>query len=134
MIKYHWHDEASESFGMVKRPVAEVYVRDKNGIWRALTMYVDSGADVSIMMRSFGELFGHDLKKGRKIRLKGIGPIHITAYVHRMEILVGRHMAAIDVAIAEDDSVPNVLGRRGLFDLFEIQFKNVEKQTWFLRR
>lgn len=134
MIKYQWHDEASESFGIVKRPVAEIHVRDRSGIWRALTMYIDSGADVSIMMKSFGELFGHDIGKGRKIRLKGIGPVHITAYVHKMELLVGKEIAEVDVAIAEDDSVPNILGRRGLFDLFEIQFKNIEKQTWFLKR
>lgn len=134
MIKYQWHDEVSESFGLVKRPVAEVHIRDKNKIWRALTMYVDSGADVSIMMKSFGELFGHEVKKGRKIRLKGIGPVHITAYLHKMEVLIGKHIETIEVAIAEDDNVPNVIGRRGLFDLFEIQFKNIEKQTWFIRR
>lgn len=133
MIKYQWHDEASESFGVVKRPVAEVHIRDKNGIWRALTMYIDSGADVSIMMKSFGELFGHDVRKGRKIRLKGIGPIHIIAYVHKMDMLIGNHESNIEVAIAENDEVPNILGRRTLFDAFEIQFKNKKQQTWFLK-
>ena len=97
-------------------------------------MYIDSGADVSIMMRSFGELFVHDLRKGRKIRLKGIGPIHIDAYIHKMHLLIGKEQIAIEVAISEDDNAPNILGRRGLFDQYEIQFKNKEQQTWFLNR
>ena len=70
MIKYDWHEEYSESFGLIKRPVAEIHMKDKNGIWRAITMYVDSGADVSIIQNSFGELFGHNVNKGRKIRLR----------------------------------------------------------------
>ncbi|MFH1386909.1 MAG: hypothetical protein ABIH50_04520 [bacterium] len=30
MIKYNWHEESSESFGIVKRPVAEIHILDKN--------------------------------------------------------------------------------------------------------
>ncbi|MFH1386908.1 MAG: hypothetical protein ABIH50_04515 [bacterium] len=97
-------------------------------------MYVDSGADVSIMMRSFGELFGHDLNKGKKIRLKGIGPNHINAYVHNMDVLIGKHTELIEVAIAENDNMPNILGRRNVFDLFGIRFMNLEQQTWFQKR
>lgn len=134
MIKYKWHEEASESFGIIKRPVAEVHIKDKNQIWRAISMYIDSGADVSIMTRSFGELFGHDLRKGRKIRLKGIGPAHINAFVHKMDLLIGKHEIAIDVAIAEDDSLPNILGRKDIFNLFEVQFKNLKEHTCFIRK
>ncbi|MFH1617716.1 MAG: hypothetical protein ABIB65_04000, partial [Candidatus Margulisiibacteriota bacterium] len=73
MTGYLWREDISESFGKIKRPIAEVHIRDKNKIWRAITMIVDSGADITIIARSFGELFGHNVEKGRKIRLKGIG-------------------------------------------------------------
>jgi hypothetical protein len=134
MIQYHWHEEISETFGSIRRPVAEVHLRDAKSNWHALTMYIDSGADVSIISKSFGELFGYNLKKGRKIKLKGIGPMHIIAYLHKMDLLIGQHEIRIDVAIADNDDVPNVLGRRTLFDLFEIQFKNLKQQTWFLKK
>ncbi len=97
-------------------------------------MYIDSGADVSIMMRSFGELFGHEVKKGKKIRLKGVGPAHINAYIHKMEILIGEDAVPVEVAIAEDDSVPNILGRKHIFDIFEITFNNKEQHTSFLKK
>ncbi|MFA4966660.1 MAG: hypothetical protein WC624_00350 [Candidatus Margulisiibacteriota bacterium] len=133
MIKYDWHEEYSESFGLVKRPVAEIHMKDKNKIWRAINMYVDSGADVSIIQNSFGELFGHNVEKGRKIRLKGIGKEEIIAYIHKMDLLIGAHEVNIEVAIGENDNVPNVLGRKGVFNFFEIQFKNKEEATHFLK-
>lgn len=133
MIKYDWNDEYSESFGVVKRPVAEIHIKDKNNIWRAITMYIDSGADISIIKKSFGELFGHNIKKGRKIRLKGIGKEEVIAYVHKMDLLIGTHEIRIEAAIAENEDVPNVLGRMDIFHSFEIHFKNKEESTHFLK-
>jgi len=83
-----------------------------------------------ILARSFGELFGHKIKKGKKIRLKGIGS-EIAAYIHKMDLLIGKHEIPLDVAIADTDNIPNLLGRKTLFDLFEIRFKNLKKQTHF---
>lgn len=134
MIKYRWHEELSESFGVIKRPVAELHIKDKSNVWRAINMYVDSGADISIIRRDFGELFGHDVKKGRKIELKGIGEAIVIAYIHKMDLLVGKHEIKVEIAIAENDKVPNVLGRKIIFDIFEIQFKNIKQCTQFIRK
>jgi hypothetical protein len=46
MTDFAWREELSESFGKVKRPVAEIFAMTKGGQWHALTMYVDSGADI----------------------------------------------------------------------------------------
>jgi hypothetical protein len=70
MIDFAWREELSESFGKVKRPVAEIFAMDKNGQWHALTMYVDSGADAIVLNRSMGELYGHRIEEGRRIRMK----------------------------------------------------------------
>ena len=42
MIDFAWREELSESFGKIKRPIAEVFIKDKYDNWRALTMYIDS--------------------------------------------------------------------------------------------
>lgn len=47
MIVFNWREEASQIFGKIKRPVAEIYVKDSRGKWHPLTLYVDSGADVT---------------------------------------------------------------------------------------
>lgn len=134
VIQYAWREEASESFGKVMRPVAEIHIRDKNDQWRAITMYVDSGADVSIVSRGFGELFGHNIAKGKKIKLKGVGGEHIIAYIHKMVLLIGKHEVQAEVAIADVDDIPSILGRKEVFNSFEIQFKNLKKCTRFLRK
>lgn len=134
MIDFSWREDLSESFGKVKRPVAEIFIKDKEGSWRALTMIIDSGADASVMNRSFGELFGHDIAKGRRIRMKGFGEGEIIAYVHTMMLKIGEHEIEAKVAITDIEKGPNVLGRKDIFNAFEIQFKNLEECTRFLRQ
>lgn len=134
MTDFAWREELSESFGKVKRPIAGVSIKAKDGKWHALTMYIDSGADASVLSRSFGELFGHNVKQGQRIRMKGFGEEEIIAYVHTMDIKIGEHAIEAKVAVAENNNVPNVLGRKDIFDLFEIQFKNTRKLTRFIRK
>jgi len=134
MTDFAWREELSESFGKVKRPIAGVFIKAKGGDWHAMTMYIDSGADASVLSRSFGELFGHNVKQGQRIRMKGFGEEEIIAYVHTMEIKIGGHVIKAKVAVAENDNVPNVLGRKDVFNLFEIQFKNIIEVTRFIRK
>ena len=134
MTDFAWREELSESFGKIKRPIAEVFVQDKKRSWRALTMYVDSGADASVLSRSFGELFGHDVEKGKRIRMKGFGEEEIVAFIHTMNIKIGKHEIESKIVIAENDKVPNVLGRKDIFSFFEIQFKNLKECTRFVKK
>lgn len=96
-------------------------------------MIIDSGADASVINRSFGELFGHDLKKGRPIRMKGFGEQEIAAYVHTMRLKIGEHELDAEVAIADIEKGPNVLGRKDIFNIFEIHFKNIAECTRFIK-
>lgn len=134
MTDFAWREELSESFGRVKRPVAEASIKDKNGKWRALTMYIDSGADSCVISRSIGELFGHNIEKGTRIRMKGFGEEEIIAFIHTMQIKIGPHEFEAKVAVAENDKVPNVIGRKDIFSIFEIQFKNIRQSTRFIRK
>jgi len=111
-----------------------VLIKAEDGKWHALTMHIDSGADASVLNRSFGELFGHNIKRGKRIQMKGFGEEVIIAYIHTMDIKIGRHIVKAKVAVAENDKVPNVLGREDIFNLFEIQFKNVKRTTRFIRK
>lgn len=46
-------------------------------------------------------------------------------------MLIGEDVVTVEVAIAEDDIVPNILGRKQIFDIFEITFNNKEQHTSF---
>lgn len=132
MIHYQWRDEISTSLGRVKRPYAEIRMMDQKSNWHAITMLIDSGADITIVARSIGELYGHNVEKGKEIDLKGIGKAGVKAYIHKMTLLIGDHEVEVDVAVAQDDSVAqNILGRKDVFDFFEIHFK--KESTHFIR-
>lgn len=131
MIVFNWREEASQIFGKIKRPIAEIFVKDTSGIWRALTLYVDSGADVTILRRSYGDLLGLDVEKGRPAKFRGFGKEEIQTFLHDLDLKIGNNEIKTKVAICQDDSVPNVLGRVSVFDKYIISFLNGKEQTSF---
>jgi hypothetical protein len=130
---FNWREEASQIFGKIKRPIAEVFFKDVNGHWRAITLYVDSGADISILRRSYGELLGLEVSKGRPTKFKGFGKGEIKAYLHDLELKIGEEVIKIKVGICDNDEVPNVLGRTGVFDKYIVTFLNGMEKTSFQR-
>jgi len=56
MIRYEYREERS-SLGKVLRPVAEVFLLN-NDIAIEIPMYIDSGADISMIPLRFGRALG----------------------------------------------------------------------------
>jgi hypothetical protein len=129
MTSFKWREEASQIFGVIKRPIAQTYIKDTKGNWRAITLYIDSGADVTILSRSFGELLGFKVKSGRPAEFKGFGANKIHAYLHDMEIKIGNNSVKTKVAVCDSDDSVNVLGRYGIFDRYVISFLNGKQKT-----
>ena len=55
MPLFKYRKEYSKLFGTVYRPVAEVYFKDAEGRDLISFMYVDSGADITLLPRELGE-------------------------------------------------------------------------------
>jgi len=55
MPSFRYRKEYSKLFGTVYRPVAEVYFKDAEGKDLISFMYVDSGADITLLPRELGE-------------------------------------------------------------------------------
>ncbi len=43
---------------------------------------MDTGADISLLPRDFGEMLLSDYRKGKRIELQGISPEKLTVYLH----------------------------------------------------
>jgi len=72
MIRHRFREEKS-SLGILLRPVAEV-ILEKDGFAVSMPMYVDSGADVSMIPFRFGRALGFKQEETDVIReLKGVG-------------------------------------------------------------
>jgi len=132
---FDWQLEYSRSFGKVKRPLAEVYIKTVRNEWQPLFAYVDSGADVTVIKRSFADLIGIKVEDGKFAEFSGIGGGRIEAYIHRVDLKIGYYMfKEVEVAFCTDDTPPNLLGRKGIFEVMDVYFKCIDEATCFLRK
>jgi hypothetical protein len=86
---------------------------------------VDSGADVSVVPRDVGEALWEDVTRGRYIEIQGIVPsTKLIAYLHPVKILLGSWAFNTQVAVADSNNVPPVLGRFQALDRFLLTMRN----------
>lgn len=132
---FDWRPEESEVLGEIFRPVARIGIRTIKSDWKFLRTYIDSGADISVIQRSFGELLGLDVENGKYAIFEGAGGGKLETYIHNIEMKIGDEVFKTKVAFCKDplSQTPNLLGRETIFDLFEIHFKNIDKKTGFVR-
>ena len=123
-MRYQLRKENSKHFGTIVRPVVEVSLHGAEGVNEVF--YVDSGADITIIPRSVGELLELELKEEDIIELYGIGESALSVVIKSvdMEIAGMRFTARVGWALTE--RVPLLLGRLDIFDHFRIIF-NVNK-------
>lgn len=128
-----WQRRATAHFGEVWVPFADVDIRDSGGRFRSFALQIDSGAVTSLLRRSAGELLGVAIETGRRIELRSVGGSTVVAYVHELYTRFGDTLAyPVPYAIAETESVPNLLGRRGVFDLLQVDFDASLQETLIL--
>ena len=94
-------------------------------------MYIDSGADITTINKTFGNLVGLRLKpKEQKYELNGVGGKE--EFVYRdIEIKIVKQVFNIKIAWVQNDNIPLLLGREGVFDKFEIIFKEKFREIIF---
>jgi hypothetical protein len=130
---YEWKPQRSRFFGTVYVPVCTLSVRDRQDRWRDIEVIVDSGAVVTLLKRSFGDWVGLNVPSGKPIRLSGITPPGVEAFVHDLAVRIADHEMTVPVAVASDDAPPNLLGRIGTFERLMIELDGPSRTTSFRR-
>jgi len=130
---FPYRKEYSSLIGEVYRPVAVIYLQGKGGKWRGFTVYVDSGADITLLPRSAcTEGLGYNLEDGKAGYVGGITPGRIRIYVHTLTAKIGEETFEARIAFAEDDNVPPLLGRTDIFDHFKVCYDSAKHETVFM--
>lgn len=127
-IKFVFRAIPSEIFGTIWRPYADVLMRKKDQTsWRKATMVIDTGADYTILPRSYAAYLGIDLGKDCIVHnTHGIGGAE-TVYFHKdLLVKLGNFQRKIPVGFLERDDIPPLLGRHEFFETFRSVF---EKHT-----
>ncbi len=129
-VEFSFKEENSRIFGLIPRPVARIILI--NGDIEVPEMvYVDSGADVTLIPRSVGELLNFKIEADDKIEeIKGIGDLGIPIVIKKVKIKIAEKLINARIAWSLVEEVPLLLGRVDIFKLFDITFEK-EMKTIF---
>ena len=130
MVSFSYRREFSSVLGEILRPVANVELKSDRGYWFPASMYIDSGADMTLIPSDFGRLLGMDLKKNIS-SLAGVTGAPMKVSLQSTEIKIGASAHKAKVAVALRNNVPYLLGREGVFNAFKITFEEYKSLTHF---
>lgn len=130
MATFSWRRRHSPHFGDGWVPFAEVEIQSKPGKWYGFALQVDSGAIVSLLRRSAADALGLTWDGGRRIELSSVGESKTVAFVHDLDVRLNDSLTLhAPFAIASIETVPNLLGRTGIFDQLQVDFDSTLTQT-----
>jgi hypothetical protein len=132
LVSFSYRREFSPVLGEILRPVANVELKAVRGQWFPASMYIDSGADMTLIPSDFGRLLGMNLSKNRSA-LTGVTGAPMKVSLQSTEIKIGASVQEAKVAVALRNDVPYLLGRDGIFNAFKITFEEYKQLTSFHR-
>lgn len=109
----------------VMRPVARILL-EYHGRAVLLLPYIDSGADVTLIPKSVGEALGFSLEPGDVQELFGVGEGRVAVAFKTARMGIGEYSFDCRIAWALIEEVPPLLGRKDVFDRFEVLFREWE--------
>jgi hypothetical protein len=129
-MQFKYRKEFSKTLGAIYRPVAEVFFINADKEVRDFP-YIDSGADITLIPRSVGELLGFELVNEEIKEMGGVGGSKVPTIIKTLKVRIGEFEFPIKIAWALVEDVPPLLGRVDVFDKFEVTFRQKEKITEF---
>lgn len=130
-IIFPYQKEESKLFGIVYRPVAEFKIKSPRE-WITVLAYADSGADVTLLPKSFIDLLGVAFEEGEITEIGGVGGGKVPVIVKEVDLKIGDETRKVKIAIALIEDVPYLLGREDVFEYFEVRFRQKLKSFCFI--
>jgi len=122
-----------ESFGFVQEPKVTMPLKILSG-YVDTTFLLDSGAVVSTLPLQAAKDTGVDLSRAKRITLQGFSGVPAFAYLDKIVIKIGNTDVELPATFTESNATTYILGRKGLFDDFTINFDNVQRVITITKR
>lgn len=129
MIEFHYQEEYSDKFGTILRPVAPILITHKGKSIFA-TMYIDSGADVTMIPFRAGRDLGFVYRSDKIFKMRGISG-SLSCSLEKAVLGIGERRVSADIIWALSDGAPFLLGRRHIFENFRIIFDEAKRKIFF---
>jgi len=128
-VTFPYRKEKSLTFGTIFRPVAKTILENEFDQW----LYVDSGADITLLPLSVGDLIGlRRMKQDKVQRIMGVGRSSVPIIVKPVSMHIGSVGFRARVAWSQIEDVPPLLGRTDVFRRFSVTFKEKDRVTIFV--
>jgi predicted aspartyl protease len=103
-----------------------------DSLWLPLEVYIDSGAEYTVIEARIAHSVGFNYRQGKRIYLKvGNGSL-MTVYLNRLNIQLGKNCLPCDVGFSEQLNVNyNILGKVDIFEQFKICFSQSNRVITF---
>lgn len=129
-IVFPYRKEYSSTRGLIWRPVVDVHLKRSDGEWLLYFFYLDSGADLTLIPYRLGRFLGFKESGMPRTEIQGInGKVAVIMTDVLMRIAGKEFMSP--VAWSQIEGVPLLLGREGIFDQFEIVFRQEGHKVLF---
>lgn len=115
-----------ESFGFVQEPKVTMPLKTTQG-YVDTTFLLDSGAVVTTLPLQAAKDTGVDLSRAKRITLQGFSGVPAFAYLDKITIKIGNTDFEFPATFTESNSTTYILGRKGLFDEFSINFNHEQR-------
>lgn len=122
-LEFDFREGHSRIFGKVFRPFTSVTLKN-GGKETSQFMLVDSGADLTLISKSVGDYLGLTLTSDEIIEVKGVGERGIPVVLKKVNIKIGDKEVETTLAWSLVEEIPLLLGRKDIFNNFEITFKD----------
>ena len=130
MITFNYRKEKNSLGGIIFRPVADVVLQSNIGAVE-VGMYIDSGADVSLIPLSIGLALGFSQKAHEIKEMKGISSEPIPYVLKKVNFIFDNFKIEAEIAWALIEEIPILLGRKDIFTRFKIIFDESKKKILF---
>jgi len=131
-IEFDYRKEISSVLGEIYRPIAKIQLKGDKG-WISEFMYVDSGADFTLIPYRLGKFLGfrHEDEEIHEIHgINGTAPVLFKT----ISTKPGNHEFQMKAAWSQLEDVPLLPIRLDVFDQFDITFKQNDKKVIFERK
>lgn len=122
-----------ESFGFVQEPKVTMPLLTIRG-YVDTTFLLDSGAVVTTLPLQAAQDTGVDLSRAKRITLQGFSGVPSFAYLDKIIIKIGNTDYELPATFTESNTTTYILGRKGLFDDFSINFDHEERVITISKR
>lgn len=113
-------------------PAAEVSFRTPHGEWTTLFLIVDSGATISALPKTDAAVFGIAAEGGTPVAVSGMGQEPLRGWQHILKVRLGGTALHLPIVFIENESIPRVLGRAGIFGRFLVIFDEQRRRSGFM--